>query len=90
MEEETREVIADRAEPKDINPFDYVTIPVKEYRQLIEDLERAKAQVEIEKQDAMFARAQMYDMRDMVKQYKNDLRKKCGLDVQAKVGDMNA
>ena len=90
MEEEIREVIADRAEPKDINPFDYVTIPVKEYRQLIEELERSKAKAEMERQDAIRARAECYDMQDMLRQYKNDLRKKCGLDELKKVGEQDA
>ena len=70
--------------------FDYVTIPVKEYRQLIEDLERAKAQVDIEKKDATVARAEMYDMEKIVEQYKNDLRKLLGLEELKMVGDLNA
>lgn len=94
MEEEIREVLAEneakRGIPKDVNMFDYVTIPVKEYRQLIEDLERAKAQVDIEKKDATVARAEMYDMEKIVEQYKNDLRKLLGLEELKKVGDLNA
>lgn len=94
MEEEIREVLAENEAksgiPKDVNMFDYVTIPVKEYRQLIEDLERAKAQVDIEKKDATVARAEMYDMEKIVEQYKNDLRKLLGLEELKKVGDLNA
>ena len=94
MEEEIREVLAEneakRGIPKDVNMFDYVTIPVKEYRQLIEDLERAKAQVDIEKKDATLARAEMYDMEKIVEQYKNDLRKLLGLEELKKVGEQDA
>lgn len=94
MEEEIREVLAEneakRGIPKDVNMFDYVTIPVKEYRQLIEELERAKAKAELERQDAIRARAEKYDAQEMLKQYKNDLRKKCGLDELKKVGEQDA
>lgn len=93
MEEEIREVLAEneakRGMPKDVNMFDYVTIPVKEYRQLIEELERAKAQVNIEKKETMRARAEMYDMERVIEQYKNDLRKLLGLDELKKVGEQD-
>lgn len=94
MEEEIREVLAEneakRGKTNNINMFDYVTIPVKEYRQLIEELERTKAQVDIEKQDAIVARAEMYDMEKIVEQYKNDLRKLLGLEELKKVGEQDA
>lgn len=52
MEEEIREVLAEneakRNKPEQaeqtINPLDYVTIPIKEYRKLIKKVERVKAQ----------------------------------------------
>lgn len=52
MEEEIREVLAEneakRNKPEQaeqiINPLDYVTIPIKEYRKLIKKVERIKAQ----------------------------------------------
>lgn len=92
--EEIEKVLAEneakRGIPKDVNMFDYVTIPVKEYRQLIEELERAKAKAEMERQDAIHARAEKYDAQEMLKQYKNDLRKKCGLDELKKVGEQDA
>jgi hypothetical protein len=94
MEEEIREVLAEneakRGNTNNINMFDYVTIPVKEYRQLIEDLERAIAQVNIEKKETMRARAEMYDMERVIEQYKNDLRKLLGLDELKKVGEQDA
>lgn len=94
MEEEIRKVLAEneakRGKTNNINMFDYVTIPVKEYRQLIEELERSKANAEKERQDAIRARAECYDMQNMLKQYKNDLRKKCGLDELKKVGEQDA
>lgn len=51
MEEEIREVLAEneaKCKPEQaeqtINPLDYVTIPIKEYRKLIKKVERVKAQ----------------------------------------------
>lgn len=52
MEEEIREVLAEneakRNKPEQaeqiINPLDYVTIPIKEYRKLIKKVERVKVQ----------------------------------------------
>ena len=51
MEEEIREVLAEneaKRKPEQaeqtINPLDYVTIPIKEYRKLIKKVERVKAQ----------------------------------------------
>lgn len=94
MEEEIREVLAEneakRGKTNNINMFDYVTIPVKEYRQLIEELERSKAKAEMERQDAIRARAECYDMQNMLKQYKNDLRKLLGLEELKKVGEQDA
>ena len=51
MEEEIKEVLAEneaKRKPEQaeqtINPLDYVTIPIKEYRKLIKKVERVKAQ----------------------------------------------
>lgn len=51
MEEEIREVLAEneaKRKPEQaeqtLNPLDYVTIPIKEYRKLIKKVERVKAQ----------------------------------------------
>lgn len=52
MEEEIREVLAENEAKRSkeqkteqvINPLDYVTIPIKEYRKLIKKVERVKVQ----------------------------------------------
>ena len=43
MEDDIREIKVEEKKDTVINPLDYVTIPIKEYRKLIRKVERAKA-----------------------------------------------
>ena len=45
MDNEMKEIVME-PEEKPVNPFDYVTITVKEYRKLISKIERLKAERE--------------------------------------------
>lgn len=95
MNEEIREVLEENEakrnkEKKDINPFDYVTIPLSEYKKLIKKVEKYKTEMESQRSQKYEYSRQLDALRDTLHQYKNDLRKKCGLDELEKVGDMNA
>lgn len=76
-EKEVQEV--QEKEEKTINPLDYVTIPVKEYRKLIKKIERIKAENEALKQVAEIKektadyRRWWHEEQNKAEKYKKDL-----------------
>ena len=54
--DEIREIKVEEKKDTGINPLDYVTIPVKEYRKMIRKIERMKAEVTIAQKTAEGAR----------------------------------
>ena len=73
MEDDIREIKVEEKKDTGINPLDYVTIPIKEYRKLIRKVERAKADKEI--MEANNSMEKHLDQLWKVKLENNELRK---------------
>lgn len=56
MEDDIREIKVEEKKDTGINPLDYVTIPVKEYKKLIRKIEHMKAEVTIAQKTAEVTR----------------------------------
>ena len=87
MEQEVQEV--EVKEKKELCPFDFVTIPVKQYRKMIRKIAELEAAVEIEKAKsernsyrdrAWAAESERDNLRKMLNEAKNDLADAVGLD----------
>ena len=98
MNEEIREVLAEneakRNKPEQaeqtINPLDYVTIPIKEYRKLIKKVAKLKHDRDEQRHQKYEYYRQVEELRKTVDAYKNDIRKLVGLDELKKVGEQDA
>ena len=97
MEEEIREVLAEneaKRKPEQveqtINPLDYVTIPIKEYRKLIKKVAKLKDDRDEQRHQKNEYYRQVEELRKTVDAYKNDIRKLVGLDELKKVGEQDA
>lgn len=96
MEEEIREVLAENEAKRNkqaeqtINPLDYVTIPIKEYRKLIKKVAKLKHDRDEQRHQKYEYYRQVEELRKTVDAYKNDIRKLVGLDELKKVGEQNA
>ena len=98
MEEEIREVLAENEAKRNkpvqaeqtINPLDYVTIPIKEYRRLIKKVAKLKNDRDEQRHQKYEYYRQVEELRKTVDAYKNDIRKLVGLDELKKVGEQDA
>ena len=98
MEEEIREVLAENEAKRNkeqkteqtINPLDYVTIPIKEYRRLIKKVAKLKHDRDEQRHQKYEYYRQVEELRKTVDAYKNDIRKLVGLDELKKVGEQDA
>ena len=105
MEEEIREVLAEneakRGIPKDVNMFDYVTITLAHYEELIRPDERCKVAQEMQEKlnsangikeyyskkcDEL--REELAQAKEVIKQYKADYEKKLGISELQKVKEV--
>lgn len=98
MDEEIREVLAENEAKRNkeqkteqvINPLDYVTIPIKEYRKLIKKVAKLKHDRDEQRHQKYEYYRQVEELRKTVDAYKNDIRKLVGLDELKKVGEQDA
>lgn len=98
MNEEIREVLAENEAKRNkeqkteqvINPLDYVTIPIKEYRRLIKKVAKLKHDRDEQRHQKYEYYRQVEELRKTVDAYKNDIRKLVGLDELKKVGEQDA
>lgn len=93
MEEEIKEIQIENKKDKTqevINPLDYVTIPVKEYRKLIKKAEKLKRERNEQRHMRYKYYAEVNELKEIIEAYKNDLRKMVGLDELKKVSEQDA
>ena len=97
MDEEIREVLAENEAKRNkpeaeqtINPLNYVTIPIKEYRRLIKKVAKLKHDRDEQRHQKYEYYSQVEELRKTVDAYKNDIRKLVGLDELKKVGEQDA
>lgn len=85
MNEEIKEIKTEptivqvKEEKQDLNPFDYVTIPLEKYIKLVKKVERLKAEVEREKSQKYHYYNDLCEARENVEKYKTDMQKLLGI-----------
>lgn len=80
MDEEIREITPEPEKKPDINPLDYVTISVKEYKKLIKKTIKLKFEMKEQRHQTYEYYRQLEEMKEVVKQYKADYEKLLGID----------
>lgn len=80
MEEVMEEVMEEQEQKKDFCPFDYVTIPLKEYRRLLKRVAKFKVKAEKEHCEMMNYWRQANEAKENLEEAKAQIRKLMGLE----------